>query len=249
MGQNSLSAQLLRFVAAFSLAAVACIPASAQTAQPLGGGIGWHPYPVTFKIQWPTNADEDQRYWFTNSIYHCQLFSRDGAFSIGNTTKPRTEQRFEPDYRNGGAAPVGEIQYQALEMVPSNENSYCVFQIHTGGAESDAYGSTTFMIFWFTNDDGSLWDYYGKELAGNLGNQWFQLNVDHNLVTHTIRAWVNRKLVWKQHDNGAGDFYFKDGCYEQSHHPTSEMDTYISNILMWTNSGSVRRASRDRPAQ
>ena len=211
--------------------------AFAQQPQPLGGGIGWALYPVTFKVQSPTNAAEDERYWFTNNIYHCLVFSNDGAFEPGNTTLPRTEQRFEPDYTNGGSAPIGEIQYQSMEMAPPNENSYCIFQIHTGDAESDAYGSTTFMLFWFTNNNGSAWDYSGSELVKNLGNKWFQLNVDHNLVNHAIKVWINQSLVWTQRDNGAGDFYFKDGAYEQDHNPTHEMDTYITNILMWTNSG------------
>ena len=122
-------------------------------------------------------------------------------------------------------------------MAPSNENSYCVFQIHSGDSESDAFGSTTFMLFWFTNNNGSVHDYSGTQLASNLGNKWFQLNVDHNLVNHMIKVWINRSLVWTQFDNTAGDFYFKDGVYEQDHNPTLQMDTYITNILMWTNSG------------
>jgi hypothetical protein len=213
------------------------VTVSAQPPQPLGGGIGWASFPVTFKIQSPTNVPESDRYWATNNIYHCEVFSTDGAFSAGNTTLPRTEQRFEPDYTNGGKQSIGEIQYQSTEMAPSNENSYCVFQIHTGDAESGADGSTTFMLFWFTNYNGSVHDYSGTLLASNLGNQWFQLNVDHNLVNHTIKVWINQNLVWTQQDNNAGDFYFKDGVYEQDHNPTLQMDTYITNILMWTNSG------------
>lgn len=197
------------------------------------GGTGWTPLTVNFKIQSPTNAPQSDRYFFTNNIYHCLVFSNDGAFSVGNTTKPRTEQRFNPDYTNG------EIQYQSVMMCPANENSYCCFQIHTGNAQSPAYGSTTFMAFWFTNYGGSLHDYSGTALATNLGNRWFQLNVDHNLVTRTIRVWVDQKLVWTQTDNGAGDFYFKDGVYEQSHNPTFQMDTYITNsIKEWVSSGT-----------
>lgn len=196
------------------------------------GGTGWQAKALNFKIQWPTNAAENQRYWFTNNIYHCLVYSNDGAFSVGNTTLPRTEQRYNPDYTNG------EIQYQSMIMAPSNENSYCVFQIHTGDAQSAAYGSTTFMAFWFTNNGGSVHDYSGTTLATNLANKWFQLNVDHNLATRTINVWINQKLVWTQQDNGAGDFYLKDGVYEQSHNPTLEMDTYLTNILIWTSSGT-----------
>ena len=217
----------------------AALSLQAQSPQPLGGGVGWTSFPVSFKIQSPTNVPESERYWFTNNIYHCQVFSNDDTFEVGNTDpQPRTEMRFEPDYTNGGVQPIGEIQYQSMEMAPSNENSYCIFQLHTGDAESDAFGSTTFMIFWFTNNNGSVWDYSGHEIVKNLGNQWFQVNVDHNLVNHAIKVWINQTLVWTQQDNLAGDFYPKDGAYEQFHNPTLQMDTYITNILMWTNSGS-----------
>jgi hypothetical protein len=196
------------------------------------GGTGWTPKTLNFKIQSPTNVSQSLRYWFTNNIYHCLTYSNDGAFSVGNTTLPRTEQRFNPDYTNG------EIHYQAMFNVPGDENSYSIFQIHTGDAQSDTFGSTTFMAFWFTNNGGSVHDYSGTTLATNLANKWFQLNFDHNVVTRTIRVWIDKKLVWTQQDNGAGDFYIKDGVYEQSHGPTLRMDTSISNILEWTSSGT-----------
>src|SRR3954462_15468245 len=123
----------------------ACIGASAQI-----GGTGWTPKTPAFKIQSPTNAAQSDRYWFTNNTYHFLTYSNDGAFSVGNTTLPRTEHRYNPDYTNG------EIQYQAMIMAPGDENSYSVFQIHTGGAQSPTFGSTTFMIFWFTNSGGSI---------------------------------------------------------------------------------------------
>ncbi|HEY1661859.1 MAG TPA: polysaccharide lyase family 7 protein [Verrucomicrobiae bacterium] len=213
---------------------VVCIVTLAGSASAqIGGGARWGSYPVTFKVQWPTNATKASRYWFTNNVYHCELFSSDGAFAIGNTTLPRTEHRYMPDYTHG------EIQYQSMEMAPSNENSYCIFQIHTGNAQSSMYHSTTFMLFWFADDGGSVRVYSGRELAKNLGNRWFQLNVDHNLANRTIRVWINQSLVWTQKDNGAGDFYFKDGVYEQRHSPSRQMDAYITDIRMWTNSGSI----------
>src|SRR5579871_7062168 len=59
------------------------------------GGTGWKSIALNFKIQSPTNAPQNQRYWFTNNIYHCLTYSNDGAFSVGNTTLPRTEQRYQ----------------------------------------------------------------------------------------------------------------------------------------------------------
>jgi len=222
-----------------------CVGARAQLM-----GTGWTPLGVNFKIQSPTNAPQSSRYWLTNELalfgvtnvlYHCLTYSNDGAFSVGNTTLPRTEQRFNPDYTNG------EIHYQAKFWCPSNENSYSIFQIHTGDAQSAQFGSTTFMAFWFTNNNGSVHDYSGTTLATNLGNRWFQLNFDHNLVTRTIRLWIDQKLVWTQQDNGAGDFYIKDGVYEQSHGPTLQMDTYIitNSIKEWVSSGTNPPAPPD----
>jgi hypothetical protein len=207
------------------------------------GGTGWTPQKLNYKIQSPTNAPQSARYFVTNSfaafgvtnwLFHCLVYSNDGAFSIGNTTRPRTEQRFNPDYTGG------EIHYQAMFWCPSNENSFCPFQIHTGDAQSPTYGSTTFMAFWFTNSNGSLRDYSGTVLATNLGNRWFQINFDHNVVTRTIHFWIDKKLVWTQQDNGAGDFYIKDGVYEQDHNPTYQMDTYIitNSIMEWVSSGT-----------
>jgi hypothetical protein len=217
-----------RLLAIFALCCAATCFCSAQI-----GGSGWGAAPVTFNVQWPYNVPESSRYTLSNGVYHCLVYSNDAPFKAGNTTMPRTEQRFTPDYTNG------EIQYQATMMAPSNENSYCVFQIHSGDAQSPTYGSTTFMLFWFSSDGGSVHDYSGTELAKNLGNQWFQLNVDHNVATRTIKVWINRQLVWTQQDNGAGDFYMKDGVYVQNHSPTLQMDTWITNnIQMWTNSGT-----------
>ena len=196
------------------------------------GGTGWTPKTLNFKVQSPTNAPLSDRYWFTNNAYHFLTYSNDGAFAVGNTTLPRTEHRYNPDYTNG------EIQYQANIMAPGDENSYSVFQIHTGDAQSSTYGSTTFMVFWFTNSGGSIRYYSGTVLATNLANKWFQLNVDHNVVTHTLRAWVNKTLVYTRQDNGASDFYFKAGVYEQKHGPTLRMDAAITNILIWTSSGT-----------
>jgi hypothetical protein len=195
------------------------------------GGSGWTSQTVNFNVQWPYNLSESSRYTLTNGVYHMWVFSNDAPFEEGSSTLPRTEQRFNPDYTSG------EIQYQSMMMANPNENSYCIFQIHTGDAQEDQYGSTAFMLFWFSSDGGSVHDYSGTELAKNLGSSWFQVNVDHNLVTHTINVWINKNLVWTQQDNGATDFYLKDGVYEQSHGPTLRMDTYVKDIQEWTSSG------------
>jgi hypothetical protein len=215
----------------FISSAVGFLILLAMSASAQIGGSGWSPETVSFNVQWPYNVSESSRYTYSGGVYHMLVYSNDAPFEKGSTTLPRTEQRFNPDYTSG------EIQYQAEMMCPANENSYCIFQIHTGDAQETQFGSTTFMLFWFSSDGGSVHDYSGTELAGNLGGQWFTVNADHNLVTHTITIWINGKQVWTQQDNGATDFYLKDGVYEQNHGPTYQMDTYVKNIQIWTSSG------------
>jgi len=222
----------MRARALFCFSLLVILTATTARAQ-MGGGAGWVSCPVTFKVQWPTNATQAQRYLFKYGVYHFRVFSNDGAFTVGNQTKPRTEQRFEPDYTRG------EIQYQSMEWAPTNENGYCIFQIHTGNEQSPEYGSTQFMLFWFSNDGGSVFDYSNHKLASHLGNQWFQLNVNHDVDHHIIKVWINRQLVWTQKCRDAGDFYFKDGVYEQRHNPSHQMDTYITDIHIWTRSNSM----------
>jgi hypothetical protein len=112
-------------------------------------------------------------------------------------------------------------------------------QDHTGDSQSDQYGPVAIMFIWQSKDGGSIWNgYTGQELAKNMGGVWFQLNVDHNIVTHTIKAWINSQLVVNEADNGATDYYFKNGVYEQNiSTPSSVMDTYVQNIQEWTSPG------------
>jgi hypothetical protein len=198
------------------------------------GGTGWSSQSISYNVQWPTNAQEDQRFWHTNNIYHCLTYSNDGAFSIGNTTLPRTEMRFNPDFTSG------EIQYQSTLQCPANENSYCIMQDHTGDSQSDEYGPVAIMFIWQSRDGGSVWNgYTGQELATEMGGKWFQLNVDHNVSTHMITAWINGTVVVAEPDNGATDYYFKNGVYEQNiSTPSHQMDTYVTNILEWTTTSS-----------
>src|SRR5271154_4989701 len=195
-------------VTAALFAFAACV--GIANADPVDGQNGWSSAPVNFKVQWPYNLSESSRYTLTNGVYHLWVFSTDQPFEQGSTTKPRTEQRYNPVYT------AHEIQYASDIMVPSGSNAMSIFQIHTGDAQSPQFGATTFMLWWFSKDGGSVHDYGDTELASNLTGVYFHLNVDHNLNNHTIQVWINSKKVWTQQDNGATDFYMKDGVYMQT---------------------------------
>lgn len=209
------------------MALIACTAAISIRASASSGSDRWIPAPVHFRIQYPYNVSRQSRYVISHGVYHLRVYRNDKPFSKRSHTRPRTEQRFIPDYASG------EVQYASDMMVPAGTSGTCIFQIHTGNAYSHRYGATTFMLFWYARDGGSLHDYSGKELAGHLTGKWFHLQVRHDVKSHVITVWINGRKVWSQHDNGAPDFYMKDGVYAQ-HGASRVMQVYIKDIRIWT---------------
>lgn len=189
---------------------------------------GWTETPVKFRVQSPYNLPQGERYTVSNGVYHLRVRNSDAAFAATNTTRPRTEQRFDPDYTSH------QIQYAADLMVPAGSSNVCVMQIHTGNAETARFGVTTFMLDMKSDNGGSLHHYSGKPvLATNLYDKWFHLVVRHNLNTHLIETWIDGEMVFAKKDNGSPDFYMKDGVYAQTG-ASPDMQVYIKNIKFWT---------------
>jgi Alginate lyase len=189
-------------------------------------GTGWNPAPLSFKVQWPFNVPESSRFTLTNGVYHLLVFSNDKPFAPGNTTKPRTEMRFD-DYTTGAH------QFEADMMVPAGTGGTSIMQIHTGNAQSPKFGATQLMLFFETSAGGSLHFYSGQQLAGNLYNKWFHLNVIHDTKTGLITVYINGTLVFSKHDNRAGDYYMKGGVYAQNGE-TKKMEVFIKNLKLWS---------------
>ena len=183
---------------------------------------------LTFNIQSPYNLSHAARYTDVNGVYHFWVFNTDNPFEQGNTTEPRTEMRFTPDYTSG------IHQFEADYLIPNPTSGVCVFQIHTGDAQSPQYGSTTFIAHM---EGADLRHYTDTILAHNVWNTWFHMNVIHNMNNHTIQAFINNNRVWTQKDNGSPDFYFKCGVYTEQSGPgtgSHEMQDFIKNIKLWS---------------
>jgi Alginate lyase len=189
---------------------------------------GFTPLTPSFDVQSPYNLSHSARYTDIDGVYHLWVFNTDQPFSQGNTTEPRTEMRFNPDYTSG------IHQFEADYLVPTGTSGVCIFQIHTGDSYSTQFGSTTFIAH---IEGVDLRHYTDVILAHDIINTWFHLNVIHNMNNHTIQCFINNKLTYTQKDNGAPDFYFKCGVYTEQSGPgtgSHEMQDFIKNLKLWT---------------
>lgn len=187
---------------------------------------GFTQNPFTFRLQWPYNLPQSARFSFLNGVYHLWVFSNDKPLRPGNTTRPRTEMRFA-DYTSGAH------EYAADLMVPTGTSGTCVYQIHTGDAQSPKFGATQIMLFFEAANGGSLHIYHGQQIASGLYNKYFHLNAIQDTKTHLISIYINGALVYTKKDNGAGDYYMKSGVYGQSD-MSKEMQVFIKNPTLWS---------------
>ncbi|MEK6376141.1 MAG: polysaccharide lyase family 7 protein [Acidobacteriota bacterium] len=202
--------------------------------EPTSGQDEWAPVPVKFDVQWPYNLEQGSRYVELDGTYHLWVLKTDKPYKAGSKTKPRTEQRFKPDYTSG------QLKYEADIMVPSGSNGMSIMQIHTinGYSSGGKKCSTAFMLFWFDSDGGSLHQYSTpKPLAKNLTGEWFHLCVIHDLSKRAVTVSVNGKSVGppipdKPCSVKSPSYYMKDGVYVQDG-ASPEMEVYIKNIKMW----------------
>ena len=213
----------------FVASVVFCALGSRAVADPTSG---FTLQPLKFDVQCPYNIPLNQRYNYDSrtNTHHMWVFNTDQPFSQGNTTDPRTEMRFNPDYTTA----TTQMQYEADIFVPKGTNNVSIFQVHVGDAQSNEFGSTSLMIFVY---GGKLRYYDSTVLMNNPYGQWFHLNVIHNTSTMQFQVYINNNLVNTFTDaagvKGATDWYFKCGVYGQSGQ-SALTQAYYRNVHIWS---------------
>ena len=185
---------------------------------------GWTPDKLDYKIQFPYNQTEGNRYSSSNEVHHLWVFNTDKPFAAGNKTLPRTEMRFNPDYTSG------LHQFEADMMIPTNTDDVTIMQIHTGNADSGKFGPVALMLQ--VHNHGNLYQGRNSLVFPDIYGKWFHLNVIHDVATRTISVYINDKLAGKFRDPGAPDYYFKCGVY-MCRGGSTEMQVYIKNVKLW----------------
>ncbi|XP_077240081.1 citrate-binding protein-like [Tasmannia lanceolata] len=176
--------------------------------------IGWAPPDPTegfvslplnssnFQIQKPWNLLENQRYRFIDGIHWFWVFSTDQSLSRNSNTKPRSEIRIRGyDYSSG------VWQFEGYGYVPNGTSGVCIMQLFRA-----KNANTTLMIRVY---DGKLMYYKREILVPYIYDEWFRLNVIHDVGAGKVSIFINGILKLEFNDSGGTFHYFKCGVYAQ----------------------------------
>ncbi|XP_077239692.1 citrate-binding protein-like [Tasmannia lanceolata] len=176
--------------------------------------IGWAPSNPTegfvslplnssnFQIQKPWNLPENQRYRFIDGIHWFWVFSTDQPLSRNSNTKPRSEIRISGyDYSSG------VWQFEGYGYVPNGTSGVSIMQLFRA-----KNANTTLMIRVY---DGKLMYYRREILVPYIYDEWFRLNVIHDVGAGKVSIFINGILKLEFNDSGGTFHYFKCGVYAQ----------------------------------
>ncbi|XP_077240075.1 citrate-binding protein-like [Tasmannia lanceolata] len=176
--------------------------------------IGWAPSDPTdgfvslplnssnFHIHKPWNLPENQRYRFSDGIHWFWVFSTDKPLSRNSSTKPRSEIRIRGyDYSSG------VWQFEGYGYVPNGTSGVCIMQLFGASGQS----TTLAMVVY----NGTLSYYLSSVLVPHIYDQWFRLNVIHDVGAGKVTVFINGVLKLEANDHGGSSHYFKCGVYSQ----------------------------------
>ena len=160
---------------------------------------GFTEYMDTFKVQFPYNLMQSDRFSFVNGVYTAWIYPTDMPFEMGSPTGPRTEMRWSQNWS------TGEREWEADVLVDSPTTHSCIMQVKSDTPNEEA--------MYLQVDNGHLQNSVGPIIAMNVMDHWFHLNVAYDTATRTGRVWMNNCLIFTTTFANAGVFYFKNGVY------------------------------------
>nr|TKS18326.1 citrate-binding protein-like [Populus alba] len=156
------------------------------------------------KLEKPYDVPEDQRYSFVDGVHKCWVYSTDKPHTLTSQTKPRTEIAIQ-----GYNYSSGVWQFEGYGYVPYGTSGVCIMQVFGASAPRP----TTLMVRVY---NGSLMYYKGPVLVPNIYDQWFRLNVVHDVDSAKVKVYINGTLKIEADGRGGTSHAFKCGVYAQN---------------------------------
>jgi hypothetical protein len=160
---------------------------------------GFTEYTDTYKVQYPYDLMESDRFSFENGVYTAWVLPTDKPYSAGSSTGPRTEMRWLQNWS------TGEREWEADVYVDSPTTHSCIMQVKSDNPNTEA--------LYLQVDNGNLQNSVRPTIAMNVMDHWFHLNVAYDTATRTGRVWLNRCLIFTTTFSQDGVWYFKNGVY------------------------------------
>jgi hypothetical protein len=184
---------------------------------------GWTPQALHYSIQYPYDLKPADRYSYdaATDTHHFWVFSNDLPHMKISRTLPRTEMRVDSEYTSG------QHQFEADMMVPDGTSNVSLMQVFGGSLRGH---STSLQLRVYA---GNLKSYDDTIVATNIYGRWLHLNVTHDVSTHAIQIFVDRRLALTTEDNGGKSWYFKCGVYGQEG-MSHKMEAYFRDIKIYT---------------
>jgi hypothetical protein len=178
---------------------------------------GFTEYTDTFKVQYPYNLAEADRFSFLNGLYSTWIFPTDLPFSMGSTTAPRTEMRWMQNWS------TGERQWEGDVLVDSPTTHACIMQVKTDTPNGHE-------AIYLQVDNGNLQNGPSPIIATGIVGHWLHLNVAYDTATRVARVWLNGCLIFTRTHPVDALWYFKNGVYGCS---SSICRSHFQNIRFW----------------
>ncbi|XP_071701734.1 citrate-binding protein-like [Rutidosis leptorrhynchoides] len=172
--------------------------------EPIDTTLGFTSLPLNqsnFKIQKPYDIPIEQRYNFSEGVHTLRVIKTDKPHTRISKTGARTEIRIQGyDYCSG------VWQFEAYGYVPCGTTGVCIMQVF---GSKPPYATTTMLRV----HNSSLYYYNNDVIISDLYNQWFRLNVIHDVEGNNVKVYVDGILKHDGPARGGTSHYFKCGVY------------------------------------
>lgn len=212
---------LLAGGAAWAMTSPASSSAAASVASPTDG---WSKTAFTYGMQKPWDLDLADRYSNSGGVHRMWVYDTDEPMSQGSSTDPRTEMRWRQEYTSG------QHMWDADVYLPSGPNGATFVQIlrviHPSGTPA-----TDFMLNAYSASGGTVRAYDSTVLRTNAYNTWFNVKLEHNASSRSVKVYFDDELVLTTQDRGPATRHFKNGVY---HHGSGRAEARFRNLTYWT---------------
>jgi hypothetical protein len=177
-----------------------------------------------YRIQkpWDVPVSERHAYDFASNTHTTRVFDTDKPHDPDSDTAPRTEMRWENEYRSG------RHMWESDVYVPAGVNGPSLMQVKH--LVNDTVRTTDFQLRVYPENGGTFKRYSYQALKTGVYNKWWNVKVVHDADADTIHVFIDDVLVDTLVNEYDGVRVFKNGVY---HGGPGMAIAYFRDLRYW----------------